>query len=281
MQSIILCLLLFMLAAQIGYSWVWGSGKYKWLQNCNGHGTAVFAEKRCICDEGYGADSDVSIAKSSRCDVRICPPGPSKFDLPSSTTQAHKIAECSDAGKCDRTNGVCLCYPGYGGKACEKMICPNSCSGHGKCLYMRLLASDDSAFPLTNSTEFSYGNPSTLATTTWDQDTGYGCVCDSSWVVGLGSGETQLAEWFGADCSLKRCPSGDDPLTSIDDTNCEGKSKNGASMSHPKGASGNLCHVECSNRGTCDYKSGICSCFKGYVGSSCETIDARASDTGD
>ena len=29
--------------------------------------------------------------------------------------------------------------------------------------------------------------------------------------VGLGSGETQEAEYFGADCSLLHCPSGDDP----------------------------------------------------------------------
>jgi hypothetical protein len=30
----------------------------------------------------------------------------------------------------------------------------------------------------------------------------YGCVCDSSWEVGLGSGQRQSPEWFAADCSL-------------------------------------------------------------------------------
>ena len=29
------------------------------------------------------------------------------------------------------------------------------------------------------------------------------------------------------------------------------------------GASGNLCHVDCSNRGVCDYSKGTCTCFKG------------------
>ena len=31
-----------------------------------------------------------------------------------------------------------------------------------------------------------------------------GCVCDSSWPVGLGAGERQEPEWFGADCSLRK-----------------------------------------------------------------------------
>jgi hypothetical protein len=39
---------------------------------------------------------------------------------------------------------------------------------------------------------------------TWDESKLYGCVCDSSWTVGLESGETQQAEWFGADCSLRK-----------------------------------------------------------------------------
>lgn len=39
---------------------------------------------------------------------------------------------------------------------------------------------------------------------TWDEDKVYGCVCDSSWSVGLGAGETQEPEWFGPDCSLRK-----------------------------------------------------------------------------
>jgi hypothetical protein len=39
----------------------------------------------------------------------------------------------------------------------------------------------------------------------WDDDFIYGCVCDSSWKVGLLAGETQTPEWFGADCSLSKC----------------------------------------------------------------------------
>jgi len=30
-----------------------------------------------------------------------------------------------------------------------------------------------------------------------------GCLCESSWAVGLLANETQEAEWFGPDCSLR------------------------------------------------------------------------------
>jgi len=35
------------------------------------------------------------------------------------------------------------------------------------------------------------------------------------------------------------------------------------------GAAGNLCHVECGARGTCDAGSGTCSCFTGFFGEAC------------
>lgn len=41
---------------------------------------------------------------------------------------------------------------------------------------------------------------------TWDEDKVYGCVCDSSWAVGLAAGQTQEPEWFGPDCSLREFP---------------------------------------------------------------------------
>ena len=205
----------------------------------------------------------------------------------------------------------------------------------------------------------------------------YGCVCDSSWAVGYGSSETQLAEYFGNGCQHKRCPSGNDPVTLADDTQCVGLWNNGktfgvtlyptqivvtssgaiATVTHTdsvnirsnrysekvhlkagdvvviagmtsqttfnnawtvtgtptfttftfaatergfttdgtyvadttgntrttaktcQGSAGNLCHVECSNRGLCDYKSGTCECFDGYTGAACELIKAVLSSS--
>jgi hypothetical protein len=99
----------------------------------------------------------------------------------------------------------------------------------------------------------------------WDDNTHYACVCDSSWPVGLLSGDTQQAEFFGPFCQFRHCPSGDDPMTAINETNCTGKAIFGGDL----GQSGNLCHVDCSNRGICDYSSGICQCFDGFYGSNC------------
>jgi len=66
---------------------------------------------------------------------------------------------------------------------------------------------------------------------------------------------------------LKRCPSGDDPETKVDETDCEGVTAPGGKG---VGGSGNLCHVECSNRGFCDHGSGECTCFPGFLGDNCE-----------
>jgi len=37
---------------------------------------------------------------------------------------------------------------------------------------------------------------------------------------------------------------------------------------------------ECSDRGVCDYTSGICNCFKGYAGIDCTTQNALSAGTG-
>jgi len=126
------------------------------------------------------------------------------------------------------------------------------------------------ALPL--SANLAYGGLET--TVTWDQDMIYGCVCDSSWSVGLGAGETQTPEWFGPDCSYRHCPSGDDPQTlTVTETDCHGVTAAGGKGI---GSTGNLCHVDCSNRGICDYKTGLCSCFEGYYTYNCGTISALA-----
>lgn len=59
------------------------------------------------------------------------------------------------------------------------------------------------------------------SSTTWDENKIYGCVCDSAWTVGYGPGQYQATQWFGADCSLKHCPSADDPRTTAIESDCE------------------------------------------------------------
>jgi len=98
--------------------------------------------------------------------------------------------ECSNKGTCDRSSGLCTCYPGYDGVACQRASCPgfpNSCSGHGVCKTIKQLAAADN------------GNFYDL----WDKDKTMGCECDNG--------------YSGPDCSLRTCKVGVDPLY-LDDT---------------------------------------------------------------
>ena len=320
---------------------------------CSGHGTCV--ANVCQCQVGWGAESDVAVYKSPDCGTRVCPAGRSWADAPTSATKAHALAECSDAGVCDGSTGICECFEGYTGPACERTKCRNDCSGHGRCVTKREAASLSNAFPLVCYATSYAGYEDSI---TWDSDMVQGCVCDSSWSVGFGSGERQVAEYYGPGCKLRRCPSGNDPLTIADETNCEGKADNGkthgisltisqivvsssgatATVTHTatttvllaagkvvtisglptttalnnvwtvtgtptrttftfaatergftsdgsyveagtattcQGAAGNLCHVECSNRGHCNSATGDCECFAGFSGESCSTMDAQ------
>lgn len=98
----------------------------------------------------------------------------------------HAYMECSNKGLCDRTAGVCACFDGYDGSACQRTSCPatsaGTCSGHGVCESISQIATAD------------YSNVYTL----WDKDVSMGCVCDSGFT--------------GADCSEKLCKVGADPL---------------------------------------------------------------------
>lgn len=63
-----------------------------------------------------------------------CASGTSWVDKAHSTDEAHQEAECSNSGVCDRSTGLCTCFSGFDGLACEKTACPNNCSGHGTCM---------------------------------------------------------------------------------------------------------------------------------------------------
>jgi hypothetical protein len=103
----------------------------------------------------------------------------------------HYYAECSGKGICDRSTGECNCFEGYTGIGCRRSVCPNDCSGHGKC---RLV----SELTVANVVGHAASSPA-LAYTAWDADKIQACVCDGGYT--------------GADCSQRMCPRGDDPLT--------------------------------------------------------------------
>jgi hypothetical protein len=106
---------------------------------------------------------------------------------------AHYYMECSNKGICDREAGTCECFPGYEGSACQRASCPSNdgqtCSGHGTCETIKQIAAAD------------YGNIYEL----WDEKATMGCVCD--------------AGYYGADCALRECKYGADPLYFDDNAN--------------------------------------------------------------
>lgn len=77
----------------------------------------------------------------------------------------HPLAECSNKGLCDRKQGVCNCFPGYEGVACQRTACVNDCSGRGECYPLRILAQKAGR---------TYSKP-------WDANKQMGCVCDTGY----------------------------------------------------------------------------------------------------
>ena len=209
-----------------------------------------------------------------------------------------QLSECSGRGACSRKGGTCSCETGFAGRACERALCPGgigefgACSGHGLCLPMRDLVLRDDALPLSLAPlanddgvsppaeyfgqDYNAAPRPHTAVDVWESNTLHACVCESSWPVGLRANETQQSEYFGADCSMRHCPSGDDPMTSVDETNCHNKVAEGG---RGIGQLGNKCHVDCSNRGVCDYLFGTCACLPGFHGDNCARVDVLALGT--
>lgn len=276
-----------------------GAGSCAQLSACSGRGTCDTVNSKCNCFNGFGSASDIAQYKAPDCSARTCPADRAWVDIPTGATTAHALAECSNMGICDRTTGRCRCFAGYEGEACQRSACPGAspCTGHGKCMSIKSMAGESNAEP--------FGPPSSYGgfpdSTTWDEDKIQGCVCDSAWPVGYGAGARQQTQWYGPDCSKKRCSGGDDPRTAlVDESDCEYYDANGAiwrgdigsdGLKYKKGAAlpggvtivtvgngvpgtncgaaGNLCAVECSNRGLCQTSTGTCTCFSGYYGSDC------------
>ena len=88
-----------------------------------------------------------------------------------------------------------MCFPGYEGKGCRRSSCPNDCSGHGTCEYLRELRNDlgdDFKWTGAKSTRDQYDFELPLL---WDAHKTRGCVCDP--------------KWTDVDCGTRMCPRSD------------------------------------------------------------------------
>lgn len=98
--------------------------------------------------------------------------------------------ECSGQGKCNRANGICDCFKGYEGTACQRQSCPNYCNGHGVCTAVNLMKITENQL----TKQYTYDPTTNADYDYWDRDQSFACVCD--------------AEWTGYDCSQRKCPVG-------------------------------------------------------------------------
>lgn len=106
-------------------------------------------------------------------------------------------------GDCDRATGKCTCRSGFGGPACDVMLCPTGgpskrhkestvdlpCSGNGRCITLKY--ANDYIDYRNFHTSINYE--------AWDANMIQGCACDDG--------------WEGHACELKSCLKGDDPDT--------------------------------------------------------------------
>mmetsp|Transcript_25057 Transcript_25057/g.34416 ORF Transcript_25057/g.34416 Transcript_25057/m.34416 type:complete len:940 (-) Transcript_25057:67-2886(-) len=157
--------------------------------SCSGHGLCNTSSV-CTCYSGWNGGA-------ADCSYRECPFGIAWVDKAYSSNVAHQLTECSNSGYCDRSKGLCVCYPGFTGSSCQRATCPNGCSGHGLC---------GTLYDISISEGPDYDSRSTLAGdgvgipySLWDRNSNAMCSCDSG--------------YYGPDCSLVMCPKGDDPLT--------------------------------------------------------------------
>lgn len=100
--------------------------------------------------------------------------------------------ECAGQGNCNRQTGLCECYPGFEGTACQRTSCPNDCSNHGVCTSVQYV-------DVAHSDKFYinyYNDPKE------DADFSFVCVCDSN--------------YYGPDCSYRKCPFGYYPTSDCD-----------------------------------------------------------------
>merc|ERR1711968_77073 len=201
---------------------------------CSGHGTCG-SKDSCSCYQNY---------QGSDCSERTCYFGIAHVDTPkgdlnadgmvsgplttvitgsevypwgtteqypnTDANEGHFYMECSNKGICDRKSGECDCFDGYTGTACSRAACPNDCSGHGTCESIKELAEirsydtnehDVSTTRVAGSANhhgYDASIEESYSYNLWDQDKTMGCKCDPV--------------YYGADCSLKKCKYGVDPL---------------------------------------------------------------------
>eukprot|EP01032_Pedospumella_encystans_P011658 gene11658-13544_t len=159
---------------------------------CSGHGLCL-KNNNCKCYNGLDGEPEWT---GPDCSQRTCPKDFAWVGAVVGNNNLHPIAECSNRGMCNRQTGLCECFDGYDGLACQRQACPDNCNYRGVCFPEKMLAAKAGRV---------YSSP-------WDAMKSVGCVCD----VGF----------RGPSCDQEECPSGADPLLGYGNENgrdCSGR----------------------------------------------------------
>lgn len=160
-----------------------------------GYDATVIKKDSCTCFTKLGFDgSEVYAWVGADCSRKTCPYGYAHGGAAGANDDHASAEECSGAGLCDRQSGLCRCNPGFTGHSCERMVCPNGCSGRGVCKTLKDIASEVAA----NDANFQYITSNAKYATAFDAERSMACVCDKNYV--------------GADCSVLQCKSDTDPM---------------------------------------------------------------------
>ena len=100
--------------------------------------------------------------------------------LSGKTDRAHSLSECSNTGYCNRQTGICDCFTGYTGSACQRSKCPNDCNRRGMCLALKeisLYYGPDYDTSRSTTTPENEGDGLPIEYSKWDNSSQVMCAC--------------------------------------------------------------------------------------------------------
>jgi len=165
------------------YQTIWDNNRWKknglCENSCSGHGTCSI-NQNCVCYTDMDGEPSWT---GPDCSQRTCPIDNAWVaESAVGANDMHPRAECSNKGNCDRKTGLCECYEGYDGNACQRTVCPDDCNDKGICWPIQHVAQKWGR---------TYSTP-------WDSMKANSCLCDFG--------------FRGPSCALQECPTGPDPL---------------------------------------------------------------------
>jgi len=145
--------------------------------------------------------------------------------------------------------------------------CVNSCSGHGQCTNFK---AQFSTFPKARNEkpDTSTVNGEALNVIGYDINDPMKDSCTCFTHIGF-TGKT-VYQYTGADCSLKTCPYGKSWNGGALAVNDAGTLGIGTEAENTINMVWHTQHLECSNQGLCNRKTGSCECMDGYTGEACQ-----------